>query len=181
MSSEPAVHPGDPSEPLDAPAPTLLGPHSAVCYGCGPENPAGLHLRTWLRGDEVYSDVVFAPHHVGAPGLAHGGAVSAACDDLFGSVMIQLGGEPGVTQSLSVEYRLPVRLGEPHRVTARLERRDGRRMHMVASGARPDGRVCFTARAVFYVVGPAHFERYGALSEHPALDSLAGPRPDVGS
>jgi acyl-coenzyme A thioesterase PaaI-like protein len=178
VAVESAAQPADAPEPLDHPAPTLIGPHSAICYGCGPDNPAGLHMRTWRRGDEVYSDVVFAAHHVGAPGLAHGGAVSAACDDLFGSVLYVVG-EPGVTKSLSVKYRLPVRLGENHRVTARMERRDGRRLHMVASGVRPDGELCFTARATFYVVGTAHFERYGALSEHPALDALTAPRPDV--
>jgi acyl-CoA thioesterase FadM len=97
--------------------------------------------------------------------------VSAACDDLFGFVLYVVG-EPGVTRSLEIDYRAPVELGVPHRVTAGLDRREGRKLYMAASGARPDGQVSFTARAVFLVVDVAHFERYGVLASHPGLDWL---------
>jgi acyl-coenzyme A thioesterase PaaI-like protein len=108
---------------------------------------------------------------VGAPGLAHGGAVSAACDDLFGFVLYVVG-QPGVTRSLEIEYLAPVELGVPHRVTAGLDRREGRKLYMAASGVRPDGQVSFTARSVFLVVDLAHFERFGVLANHPGLDWL---------
>ncbi|HEX4251362.1 MAG TPA: PaaI family thioesterase [Pseudonocardia sp.] len=169
-------------EPVPAESAVRLPAHSVDCYGCGPDNPAGLRMQVWREGDEVYSDVVFQPHHVGAPGIAHGGAVAAACDDLFG-FMLYVVREPGVTRSLTMEYRVPTALGASHRITARLNRRDGRKLYLAATGVRADGQLCFTATAVFIVVERAHFERYGVLAEHPGLDALTatpGPPPPGG-
>jgi acyl-coenzyme A thioesterase PaaI-like protein len=151
--------------------PARLPPHSADCYGCGPDNPAGLRMQVWRQADVVFSDVVFQPYHVGAPGIAHGGAVSAAVDDLFG-FMLYVVREPGVTRSLTIEYRAPTVLGVPHRITAGLDRRHGRKLYLTGTGVRADGQLCFTATAVFVVVERAHFERYGVLTEHPGLDAL---------
>lgn len=52
--------------------------------GCGPENAQGLQLAVFRDGDMVYGDVTFDERHIGAPGLAHGGAVAAARDDVLG-------------------------------------------------------------------------------------------------
>lgn len=51
----------------------------------GPENSSGLQLEVYRLDDEVYADVAFDERHIGAPGLAHGGAIAAACDDLWAS------------------------------------------------------------------------------------------------
>jgi len=106
-------------------------------------------------------------------GPGEGGAVSAAVDDLFG-FMLYVVREPGVTRSLTIEYRAPTALGVPHRITARLDRRDGRKLYLTGTGVRADGQLCVTATAVFVVVERAHFERYGLLTEHPGLDALTG-------
>jgi acyl-coenzyme A thioesterase PaaI-like protein len=145
--------------------------HSQECFGCGSDNSMGLQMQVWRDGAEVFTDVTFADRHVGAPGITHGGVVSAACDDLFGFV-VYLAGVPAVTRNLSIDYQLPVALGEPHRITARLERREGRKLQMSADGIRRDGQVAFTARALFLVVDLAHFERFGLTAMHPGLNAL---------
>jgi hypothetical protein len=60
---------------------------------------------------------VFDRRQGGAPGLAPGGAVAAACDDLFGFLLYTVG-EPAVTRSLEIGYRRPVELGVPYRIRA---------------------------------------------------------------
>jgi acyl-coenzyme A thioesterase PaaI-like protein len=152
--------------------PVLLPPHSPDCYGCGPENASGLRMEVWRSGDEVYTDLVFQPRHVGAPGIAHGGTVSAACDDLFG-FMLYVVGTPAVTRNLTISYHAPTALGLSHRITARLERREGRKLYLTGTGVRADGLLCFTSTALFVVVERAHFERYGLLTGHPGLDTLS--------
>ncbi|MEU8494672.1 MULTISPECIES: PaaI family thioesterase [Pseudonocardia] len=118
-------------------------------------------MRVFRKDDAVHSDVVFTARHVGAPGLAHGGVVATACDDLFGFLLYVVG-EPAVTGSLQVDYHSPAVLGTTYSIWARLERRDGRRLHMHATGTDPSGRLCFEASAVFIVVPLAHFHRYGS-------------------
>lgn len=68
-----------------------------------------LHLVVYRSADTVYTDVTFDERHIGAPGLAHGGAVAAACDDVLGFTL-WIAGTPAVTRSLTVEYLLPVPL-----------------------------------------------------------------------
>ena len=169
----PHRHPvSPPGGPADIPA-NVLPPHSEQCMGCGLANPAGLAMQVRREGADVVCDHVFDSRQVGAPGLAPGGAVAAACDDLFGFVLY-LVAEPAVTRTLEVGYRRPVRLGITHRIRARLVHREGRKLHLVAEGTDPDGVLCFDARAVFIVVGIEHFTRYGpARFEHV----FAPPRP----
>lgn len=150
-----------------------LPAHGEHCLGCGPENPAGLHMAVERLGDEVVTELVLDRRHVGAPGLAHGGAVATACDDLFGFVLYVVG-ELAVTRSLQVEYLVPTRLGQPYRIAARLDHRDGRDLRMSAEGIGPDARLAFSARALFRVVKRSHFERFGPSITHPGHQRLHG-------
>lgn len=148
-----------------------MAPHSPGCMGCGPDNPAGLGMTIRRVGDEVLTDIVFDGRQAGAPGLVHGGAVAAACDDLFGFVLY-VARTPAVTKTLQVEYLSPVPLGQPHRIRGRLVERDGRKLHMTAEGTAADGTVRFTATALFLTVPRSHFEAFGTFEDHPGLIRL---------
>ncbi len=100
----------------------------------------------------------FDDRHVGAPGIAHGGAVATVFDDLFGFLLFIVG-ELAVTRSLQVDYLAPVRLDTPYTLTAGLDRREGRRLYVGASLATPAGRETATATAVFVIVPVEHFVR----------------------
>ncbi|RIU21543.1 PaaI family thioesterase, partial [Mycobacteroides abscessus] len=105
--------------------PEQLPPHTPTCMGCGPENPHGLQMTVFRSGHEVYTDLVFDDKHAGAPGLAHGGAIAAACDDLFGFTL-WIAGTPAVTRDLAVGYLRPVPLYQSHRIVARVDDHEGR-------------------------------------------------------
>lgn len=139
-----------------------LPAHSPTCMGCGPDNPNGLRMTVFRSGQQVYTDVVFDERHIGAPGLAHGGAIAAACDDLLGFTL-WVAGTPAVTGNLAVGYRAPVPLHQPHRIVAQIDARDGRALHVSATGTGQGGVVRFTATATFIVVGVEHFAAYGDL------------------
>lgn len=110
----------------------------------------------------MYGDVTFDERHTGAPGLAHGGAVAAACDDVLGFTL-WLAGTPAVTRSLTVEYLLPVPLHQPHRIAAHIASHDKRALYVTATGTG-GGVTRFTANAVFVVVGTEHFAAHGDVS-----------------
>lgn len=146
--------------PEGALPPEPLPPHTMTCMGCGPDNPHGLQLVVHRSGDAVYADVAFDERHIGAPGLAHGGAVAAACDDVLGFTL-RIAGTPAVTRTLTVEYLRPVPLHEPHRITAHITSRVGRALHVTATGTGELGIIHSTANAVFVAVSPEHFQTYG--------------------
>jgi len=119
-------------------------------------------LQVWRAGDEIYTDVVFDERHIGGPGLAHGGAIAAACDELLGFT-VWLIGAPAVTRALTLNYLVPVPLHETRRITARVVEEKGRAVHVHAEGVSPDGVVSFTADGVYVRVSLDHFKAFGAL------------------
>lgn len=133
-----------------------LPSHSPNCAGCGPDNPAGLQLsvvRTVTGVEAVHS---FSDAQVGAPGIAHGGAVALAFDDLFGFALYTVG-SLAVTRSLTIEYQAPFRLHYPYTFRARVAEREGRRLLLHADAWDETGRKVGSAAATFVVVDPQHF------------------------
>lgn len=144
-------------------APERLPSHTPTCMGCGQDNPHGLQLAVYREDDEVFADLIFDERHIGAPGLAHGGAIAAACDDVLG-FSLWIAGTPAVTRTLSVEYLQPVPLNQRHRLTARIASRQGRAIHVDGAGVGDDGVTRFAASAVFIAVDAAHFAAHGDIT-----------------
>lgn len=136
----------------------VLPAHNPDCLGCGPDNPHGFGLQVVRDGDIVRAEHVFDQRHVGAPGVAHGGAVAAIVDDLCGFVPYVLG-LIAVTRHLGVDYRAPVVLDAPYSLAAWLVRRDGRKLFVRAEGHAASGELAFAADALFLEVDSAHFAR----------------------
>ena len=130
-------------------------PHQPNCLGCGPDNPAGLHLRMRRDGDGVSGEVTFRPEHEGAPGFAHGGAVATALDDAFGMMLMRLA-RPAVTRRLEVDYERPCFIGRRYEVAASCDRSEGRKLWMTASLSENGERVA-AAQALFLIVDVEHF------------------------
>jgi acyl-coenzyme A thioesterase PaaI-like protein len=133
----------------------VLPPHQPTCMGCGPDAAAGYHLQAVRRGDEVVAEFTFSAQHAGGPGLAHGGAVAALCDDLLGHVLTLIE-VPGVTRRLEVDYLAPVVIGDRHQLVARLVERGGRKMWIECEGSH-EGVIRFRARALMVRVDARHF------------------------
>lgn len=82
--------PSDQSSPTEAPDPRaarttalqdLYAPMS-VCFGCGPQNPHGLHVKSLCPDgtDELVARFRPAPHHVAFPGVLNGGIIGTLLD-----------------------------------------------------------------------------------------------------
>lgn len=141
-----------------APQPEIP-PHHPGCMVCGPRNAAGIGMRMWAEGGRALAAVRLDERQQGAPGHAHGGAIAAALDDLFGGLAM-LHGELPVTASLTIDYRAPVLLGRDLDLVARLDDRDGRKLHV--SGTVHDGDVLVAeGRALMIAVDRSHWERSG--------------------
>jgi acyl-coenzyme A thioesterase PaaI-like protein len=134
-----------------------LPSHYDRCFGCGRAHPTGLHLRMSGKDEELQVDgsFVVTEHHQGAPGLAHGGMISAAVDEGMG-YLLWLVGKPAVTARLEVDFRRPVPVGSRLDLRARVERTAGRKIWASLVG-RVEGAVAVEARALYLTVGVEHF------------------------
>ncbi len=54
-------------------------PHNA-CFGCGPANEKGLHVRSFAQGEEVVAEWKAEPHHEAFPGVLNGGIIGSLLD-----------------------------------------------------------------------------------------------------
>ncbi|MBY6709101.1 MULTISPECIES: PaaI family thioesterase [unclassified Rhodococcus (in: high G+C Gram-positive bacteria)] len=135
-----------------------LPPHHPHCLGCGPANPHGHQLAVQREQNGVIAHHRFDERHVGAPGIAHGGAVATVLDDLFGFLLYTVG-ELAVTRRLEIDYRAPVLLANPYVLRAGVRGRVGRKLDLTATMNDSEGRSVATATALFIVVELDHFVR----------------------
>jgi acyl-coenzyme A thioesterase PaaI-like protein len=92
----------------------------------------------------------------GGPGLVHGGVLALLIDHAMGCVAA--GPErPAMTVQLSLRYRRPTPVGVPLTVAARLDRIEGRKLHLSATiSAR--GHVTVDADAIFLTLTAENLE-----------------------
>jgi uncharacterized protein (TIGR00369 family) len=93
----------------------------------GPGNPiAPPMVATQTDDGRAEGRVTLGKPHEGPPGLVHGGVVATLLDHVLARA-VRAGGRGGLTATLTVTYRRPVRLGVPLLVTAEMGATDGRR------------------------------------------------------
>ena len=98
----------------------------------------------------LVATLVFSSAFEGGPGLAHGGYVAAAFDELLGLTQ-SLTGEAGMTGKLKVRYRSPCPLNTELRMEGRVHQREGR--EIVARGTMHAGdRLVADGEATFVVL-----------------------------
>jgi acyl-coenzyme A thioesterase PaaI-like protein len=156
----------------DAPAPgELLGTLYGECFGCGGEQPHGLHLQARAGdGVRVTAEFTVRPAHQGAPGLAHGGVLATALDETLGSLN-RLLRTIAVTGRLETDFVRPVPVGTTLYLEAEITAVAGRKIYSRATGrvGGPDGPVAVRADALFIEVKVDHFVEHGREEEIQAV------------
>ncbi len=51
-----------------------------ICFGCGPANPRGLQIKSYVVGDKVIASFVPQPHHQAFEGILNGGIIGVLLD-----------------------------------------------------------------------------------------------------
>jgi uncharacterized protein (TIGR00369 family) len=93
----------------------------------GPGNPvAAPMVATQTPDGRAEGRVTLGKPHEGPPGLVHGGVVATLLDHVLARA-VRAAGRGGLTATLTVTYRRPVRLGVALLATAELGTTDGRR------------------------------------------------------
>ena len=100
---------------------------TSICFGCGPANAKGLHIKSFVDGDEVVASFTPEPHHHAYPGALNGGIIGTLLDCHSNWTachhLMKKGGLAGppctVTADFHVRLRRPTPLG-PVRLRARV-------------------------------------------------------------
>jgi acyl-coenzyme A thioesterase PaaI-like protein len=113
----------------------------------GLSHPIAPQLVLEQNESAVTGQVTVGPIFEGGPGLVHGGVLALLIDHAMGCVAAGPQ-RPAMTVQLSLHYRRPTPIGMPLTVAARLDRIDGRKLHLSAT-ISADGQVTVDANAIF--------------------------------
>ena len=122
-----------------------------------------LDLRIDLEANVVRGSATFGAAHEGAPGLLHGGLLAAAVDEVLG-VTTAFAGAPGMTRELTVRYERPTPIHTALHFTGRLDRADGRKLH-VSCEVEANGVRTATAHGLFIQVGGEKFAEFARAKQ----------------
>jgi acyl-coenzyme A thioesterase PaaI-like protein len=137
-------------------------PHS-TCFGCGPANARGLHVRSFVSGDSYIAEWTPELHHEAFPGVLGGGIIGTLLDCHMNwtaahALMLRAGEEKPqctVTAEYTVQLQRPTPTDGPVTIRARIVE-TGRDRATVTSTLEANGKVCATGRGLFVAVKPGH-------------------------
>lgn len=167
--------------PLAPQVGSVIGNHYPMCFGCGLSHPTGLHMRVVSgEGLRITAEFEVTASHQGAPGLAHGGLLAAACDEALGALNWALQ-RPAVTARLETDFRRPVPVESVVYLDAQIIGVHGRKVYARGTGRLdgPDGPEAISAAALFIQVPIEHFVEHGRAEDvdQAAADRAAGHGP----
>lgn len=148
------------AEAANAPKPEEFFDHSPLS---GRANPVAPPMRMEVVDQVVHALVQFGAAYEGPPGCVHGGFVAAAFDEVLGMAN-SLGGEPGMTGTLTVRYRRPTPLNTELHLEATLDRVEGRK-HFCSSRLVAGEVLCAEADGIFVTIGMNRFKELLAERE----------------
>lgn len=132
------------------------------CFGCCPDNPAGVHMEFYEDGDEIISFWKPQAHYQGWINTMHGGILGTLIDETAGWVVFRKLQTSGVTSRLEVRYKKPVMTTEPQ-ITLRAHIAEQKRnivtISVTIENAR--GEVCVEGNATYFAFDRKHAEEMG--------------------
>lgn len=133
------------------------------CYGCGPANAQGLHIRSFENGDELVCDWTPQPHHLAFEGTVNGGIIGSILDchsnwTAAVHLMKKRGLSelpPTVTADFHVTLMRPTPIDTTLHLRAHAVQSMGDRV-VVEAAVEANGKVTATCRGTFVAVREGH-------------------------
>lgn len=126
--------------------------NSRMCFTCGEENPAGVHVHYFEQDDgSVLARFTGQDHHQGYPNRMHGGVIAAILDETIGRAIQARGPLPaaGLTREIRIRYRQPVPLDVELTATGRIMSENGQVIEGAGELRLPDNTLAVETHAVY--------------------------------
>ena len=134
-----------------------------ICFGCGPKNEQGLHIRSFVEGEEVVAEFHAEPHHQAFPGVLNGGIIGALldCHSNWAAAyhLMKKRGESEAPCTVTAEFHVKLLAVTPLGTALSLRARPTEVRNssaVVEAEISVDGKVTATCRGVFVAVKEGH-------------------------
>ena len=128
------------------------------CFGCGPNNPVGLHLTYRFQGDTLLTDFMPGGTHEGWPGIVHGGILATLLYEVMENFAFR-NGIITMMRDMEVQFRRPANIGRNITALARLELSADREMSV--TGTLVQNTVIAEGSARLVTLSQEHIDRLG--------------------
>ena len=134
-----------------------------ICFGCGPANPNGLQLKSFVEGDACVAQYRVQKHHEAFPGAVNGGIIGALldCHSNWTATWALMRRSGATTPPCTVTADFHVVLKRPTPSDAVLHLRAhptelGEDRAVIRATLEANGRVCATCTGTFVAVKEGH-------------------------
>jgi acyl-coenzyme A thioesterase PaaI-like protein len=135
-----------------------------ICFGCGVDNPHGLHLESTPEGEDVIATWMAQKHHEAFPGVLSGGIIGTLldCHGVWTTAytMMKRQNLPAppsvVTAEFSIGLKRPTPTNGPIHLRAKVVEMPSPERAVVEGTLEAAGKVCATLRGTFVAVKPGH-------------------------
>jgi acyl-coenzyme A thioesterase PaaI-like protein len=140
------------------------------CFGCGPDNPQGLHLvfvpdTTDPTRITTTAHIQLTRFHEGPPGYIHGGIIATLLDEAMSKLNRPLN-VLAMTRHMEVDYLRPAPLHQPLVLigthlsrSAHIDGTPGRKLFHQAELQLPGGTVLARSKGLFITVSETHLDQ----------------------
>lgn len=136
---------------------------ASICFGCGPANAKGLHIKSFVHGESVGAEWKPEAYHEAFPGMLNGGIIGTLLDchcnwTAAWHLMCQTRADH-VPCTVTADYAITLKRPTPSNGPVQL------RAHVIESASdravvegelMAGGKVCATCRGTFVAVKPGH-------------------------
>jgi uncharacterized protein (TIGR00369 family) len=128
------------------------------CFGCGPNNPEGMHLTFAIdTTDPAHitstATVQLTRIYQGPPGYIHGGIVATLMDEAMSKLNRPLN-VTAFTRHMEIDYLRPAPLDQPLNLIGTHLSRNGRKLFHQAELKLPNGTILARAKGLFIALTP---------------------------
>jgi len=109
-------------------------------------------------GQRIIGRIRLGPEYQGATGFIHGGIIATVLDEVMSKVS-RFSNVRAVTAELTIEYLLPIRVGEELRVEGFATRRDGRQLYHEGEIRDATGNLLARGRGRFVIIDPERYNK----------------------
>lgn len=121
------------------------------CFGCSPDNVAGVHMEFYEDGDEIVSVWKPRPEYQGWLHTLHGGIQSVLLDEICGWVVFSKLQTGGMTTKMETRFRKAVSTDDPHLVLRASLREQRRNLAVVEARLyNGNGDLCTEAVCTYF-------------------------------
>ena len=134
-----------------------------ACFGCGPANPKGLQIRSFVNGNEVVAEWKPSPEYEAFPGMLNGGIIGTLldchCNWAAAWYLMTTAGADKPPCTVTADYAIKLLRPTPTDGTINLAARvvEAREDRAIVEGELiAHDKVCATCRGTFVAVKPGH-------------------------